>query len=45
IATNGDEIVGVLEGNKMALTFHPELTSDYRFHRWLLQKSNDRVDY
>jgi pyruvate formate-lyase activating enzyme-like uncharacterized protein/glutamine amidotransferase PdxT len=41
IATNGDEVVGVLEGNKMALTFHPELTSDYRFHRWLLQKSND----
>ena len=45
IATNGDEVVGVLEGNKMALTFHPELTSDYRFHRWLLQKSNGRVDY
>lgn len=36
IATLLDEVVGVLEGNRMALTFHPELTTDYRFHRWLL---------
>ena len=32
----GDEVVGVLDGTKLALTFHPELTLDRRFHRWLL---------
>ena len=30
------EVVGVLDGARMALTFHPELTTDRRFHRWLL---------
>lgn len=33
------EVVGVLDGARMALTFHPELTADYRFHRWLLSRA------
>ncbi len=40
IAWLGDEVVGVLEGRIMALTFHPELTEDYRFHEWLLLEAN-----
>ncbi len=40
IAWLNEEVVGVLEGNIMALTFHPELTEDYRFHEWLLTKAN-----
>ena len=40
IAWLDEEVVGVLEGNIMALTFHPELTEDYRFHEWLLTKAN-----
>lgn len=39
VAFLGEEIVGVLDGQCLALTFHPELTNDYRFHRWLLDKS------
>ena len=39
IAWLEDEVVGVLEGNTMALTFHPELTEDYRFHIWLLERA------
>ena len=39
IAWLGEEVVGVLEGKKMALTFHPELTEDYRFHIWLLNQA------
>ena len=39
VAFLGDEIVGVLDGQCLALTFHPELTGDYRFHRWLLHQS------
>lgn len=38
VASHGDEVVGVCEGVRMALTFHPELTPDRRFHRWLLRK-------
>ena len=34
-----DEVVGVLEKNIMALTFHPELTDDTRFHSWLLNEA------
>ncbi|GIR34057.1 MAG: hypothetical protein CM15mP47_2830 [Methanobacteriota archaeon] len=33
-----DETVGVLDGSKLALTFHPELTNDRRFHRWLIDQ-------
>lgn len=39
VAFLGEEIVGVLDGQCLALTFHPELTNDYRFHRWLLHQS------
>ena len=38
IAFLGTEVVGVVDGRRMALTFHPELTLDRRFHRWLLQQ-------
>lgn len=38
IVTLNDEIVGVLQGSKLALTFHPELTNDRRFHRWLINE-------
>lgn len=41
IAWYQDEVVGVQEGNIMALTFHPELTEDYRFHEWLLNKAKE----
>ena len=40
VAWLGEEVVGVLEGQIMALTFHPELTEDYRFHEWLLTQAN-----
>ena len=40
VASLGEEIVGVLDGPRLALTFHPELTGDYRFHRWLLNQAN-----
>ena len=40
VAWLGEEVVGVLEGRIMALTFHPELTEDYRFHEWLLSEAN-----
>ncbi len=40
VAMLGEEIVGVLDGSRLALTFHPELTGDYRFHRWLILQAN-----
>jgi len=39
VVFNDGEVVGMFENNKLALSFHPELTSDYRFHRWLLSKA------
>jgi len=36
IATLGEEIVGVLDGAHLGVTFHPELALDRRFHRWFL---------
>ena len=39
IATCGDEIVGVRKDNKIALTFHPELSGDVAFHRWLIEQA------
>lgn len=36
VVTFEEEIVGILDGAKLALTFHPELTLDRRFHRWLI---------
>ncbi len=44
IATVNDEAVGVQQGNILALTFHPELTKDRRFHSWLLSKANGMVE-
>ena len=41
VAYLNDEVVGLTKGNKMALTFHPELTEDLRFHRWLLKRANE----
>ena len=38
IARLGEEIVGVRDGSKCAVTFHPELTNDRRFHAWLLNE-------
>ena len=38
IARFGEEIVGVRDGSKCAVTFHPELTNDRRFHAWLLNQ-------
>ena len=36
IAHDGENIVGCTESKHMALTFHPELTNDFRFHKlWL----------
>ena len=37
VATHQDEVVGISCGNRMALAFHPELSDDRRFHRWLLE--------
>jgi pyridoxal 5'-phosphate synthase pdxT subunit len=31
-----EEVVGVRSGHIVGITFHPELTSDLRFHRWFL---------
>ena len=39
-----DEVVGVVQNNIMALTFHPELTQDRRFHRWLIERVVQRGD-
>jgi len=35
--TLSGEVVGVRRGNRIALTFHPELSGDSRFHRMLLE--------
>ena len=31
------EVVGIRRGNRIALTFHPELSEDSRYHRMLLE--------
>ncbi len=31
--------VAVRQGNVLAIAFHPELTDDRRFHRWLLERA------
>mgnify|MGYP002889108259 FL=1 len=41
VAYLNEEVVGLTKGNRMALTFHPELTEDLRFHRWLLKRANE----
>ena len=35
--TLSGEVVGVRRGNRIALTFHPKLSGDSRFHRMLLE--------
>ena len=42
IAWLDGEVVGIHESNIMALTFHPELTDDLRFHLWLLNELQSR---
>ncbi|RLF42020.1 MAG: pyridoxal 5'-phosphate synthase glutaminase subunit PdxT [Thermoplasmata archaeon] len=37
IAKFENKIVGALQGKKLALSFHPELTEDFRFHRTFLE--------
>ena len=32
-----DEVVGLVTHNRMALSFHPELSGDSGFHEWLLR--------
>ena len=43
IAWLDGEVVGILERNIMALTFHPELTDDFRFHVWLLNEVQSKL--
>ncbi len=37
----GQEIVGVREGNHLALTFHPELSEDAGFHEWFIKTAKE----
>jgi len=37
IALHEQEVVGIREQNRLAVTFHPELSGDLRFHTWLLK--------
>ena len=39
VALLGEEVVGVRTKNRVALTFHPELSSDFGFHEWLLTEA------
>jgi glutamine amidotransferase PdxT len=39
VALLGEEVVGVRTNNRVALTFHPELSSDFGFHQWLLTEA------
>ena len=41
IAWLEEEVVGVHENNIVALTFHPELTSNTIFHEWLISSANN----
>ncbi|MCC7434524.1 MAG: pyridoxal 5'-phosphate synthase glutaminase subunit PdxT [Methanoregulaceae archaeon] len=36
LATYGEQIVAVREGNRIGTSFHPELTDDPRMHTWFL---------
>ena len=38
------EPVAVLDGRRLALTWHPELTTDRRMHRWLLAQAATAKD-
>ena len=36
IAWFNDEVTGVMAGNKIAVTFHPELSDDVRIHEYFV---------
>ena len=36
-ATHEGEVVGIRHGNRLALTFHPELSTDTGIHRWIIE--------
>ena len=40
-AMHGDEIVGVKNQKVIALTFHPELSDDNWFHKWIIENSQE----
>ena len=43
IATlDNGEIVGVQQGHLLGTTFHPEMTSDTRFHRYFVRLVEER---
>ncbi len=42
-ATHDGEVVGIKHGNRIALTFHPELSADTGFHRWLIEAAAEAV--
>ena len=44
VARDGDEVVGIRHGSRLALTFHPELTDDRRFHHWLISQASDAAN-
>lgn len=44
IARLGDEVVGVMTQNRMALTFHPELSQDSGFHELLLKTAAEQME-
>ena len=39
VASIDDETVGVRTNNRIGLTFHPELSGDFAFHKWLINKA------
>ena len=41
IANHNGEVVGIMHDNRVALTFHPELTEDPGFHVWLLNQASN----
>ena len=43
IAFLDDEVVGIKQDNIVAVTFHPELSNDRRFHRWLILQCDDET--
>lgn len=38
----GGEVVAVTQGNLLATAFHPELSDEWRFHRWLIDRAEAR---
>ena len=44
MATEPNQIIGVRQGNNMATAFHPELTTDPRFHIYFINMVSKEVD-